>query len=83
MDDLGSEVASERSPVRAVIRRGDVVIPIAVGTDGQGDGEDRRRLVCEVVGVLDECSVGDSGVADSVDGRLSTGSPIVASFKEE
>lgn len=78
MKDAGGEVAPEDAPVRAVRDGGEVVAPAAAAAGDEGDGEGQERAVGEDVGVVDERSARDGGVADlngwQLDGRRSTGS---------
>lgn len=79
MKDAGGEVAPEDAPVRAVRDGGEVVAPAAAAAGDEGDGEWQERSVGEDVGVVDERSAGDGGVADlngwRLDGCRSTGTP--------
>jgi len=64
VQSLGGEVAAERAPERAVLRRADAVAPAAALPGDQGHREQRERAVREGVGVVDQRCAGDGRVTD-------------------
>jgi hypothetical protein len=81
VEDLGREVTTERTPVRAVVHRGYVLVPFAAETGGQHHREDRGGTVREGIGFLIERAVGGSSVDNLVEGSLSTVPPSASPEK--